>query len=92
MRTSTTNVQQLIKSLEQENSAMRRRMHGSMGEALKSSKSVGAYLDSGTSVLNRAGFGGDRVRRATQATQGIPRKSVDAEVRPFVKSSFDVRR
>lgn len=85
----TSNVQQLIKSLEQENSAMRQRMHGSMGDALKNSKSVGAYINSGNNVLNRAGFGGDRVRRATQ---GKPRQSVDGSVRPFMKSSMELRR
>jgi hypothetical protein len=84
-----SNIQQLIKSLEAENSAMRRRMHGSMGDALKNGKPVGAYIDSGANVLNRAGFGGDRVRRATQSKA---RQTVDGSVRPFVKSSIEVRR
>ena len=87
-----TNVQQLIKSLEQENSAMRSKMHGSMGDmgdALKNGKSVGAFVDSGASVMHRAGLRGDRVRRATQ---GKPRRSTDGGVKPFVKSSMDVRR
>jgi hypothetical protein len=85
---TTSNIQQLIKALEQENSAMRSRMHGSMSDVLKNGKSVGAYIDSGTGVLNRAGFGGDRVRRATQ---GKPRQSADGSVRPFVKSSIEMR-
>lgn len=78
------NIQELIKSLEKENSAMRSKMHGSMGDALNNGKSVGAYIDSGTNVLNRAGFGGDRVRRATQ---GSPRNGGNGGVRPFVKSN-----
>lgn len=92
VHTPPQDVRQLMKTLEQENSAMRSKMRGSIGDVgdvLKNGKSVGAFIDSSSSVLNRAGFGGDRVRRATQ---GNPRRSVDGGVKPFVKSSMDVRR
>jgi hypothetical protein len=73
-------VQKLMESLEQENSAMRSKVQ-SMGDILKNNqRSVGAYISGGQQVLRHAGFA-DRRPRAQHT-----RQSRDPGSKPFVKS------